>query len=327
MKKIILTLFIFLIPVGGASLWYFNKYDTPDYEHRGFFPLPKLKPIWERKIKTQQDIKIGIITDTHVHAKRIVRENKADDAPRYLSEKNIKPLNEFNEQMKIFQPDLIFHLGDIVEGTNDKDFVSIMGIQLVKKELSRVGSPVYLVVGNHDLRSVTKTQFRETLNLESENQIIDQGDYRFIIMDTNFFPDESTSEPGHSSIGGHIPDHIFTWLEPYLQTDKQVFVFTHQPALGRGEGIDRVVGNGEHLIELLEKYNVKAIFSGHIEFNYFREKNDVKYYSFTGTKKSLEYPGSFYELIIEDGEMDVKMFYTDLENGGKIEIDFENEFE
>ena len=331
MKKAIIFLLIVLIPVGGVGFWYFDKYDTYEYEHKGFFPLPTLKPLWERKIPTEQDVKIGMMTDNHVHAKRINRENKVDEAPRYLNEKYMQPLDDFNEGMKEFQPDFIFQLGDAVEGTNEKDFVGIMGLELVRDELQKSGAPVYFAVGNHGLRSFNKNQFKETLDLRDVNQVIDQGDYRFIVLDSNFYPDGSNSEPGHSSIGGFIPNSILEWVEPHLQTDKHVFVFMHHPAFGKGKGIDRVPGNGENLRVMFEKYNVTAAFSGHIESNYFKENNGVKYYSFRGAKKSEDkgsvFQRPFYELNIEDGEPRVEMFYADVDSDDKNKIDFDSEIE
>jgi len=151
-------------------------------------------PIWEKKIQTEQDIKIGIITDTHVHAKRINRQNASDEAPRYLSEKNVKPIRNFVKQMTKFQPEFIVNLGDVIEGTNDKDFVGIAGLKLVKKELEKVGVPVKWVLGNHDLRSVTREQFKEALGIESLNQVFDIGDYRFVILDANYNKENNAQE-------------------------------------------------------------------------------------------------------------------------------------
>lgn len=330
MKKLLLSV-VLLAVIGGTGAWYFDKYDTYEYEHKGFFPLPVLKPLWERKISTEQDVRIGMITDNHAHPNRIDRENKADDAPRYLNKKYMKPLDNFNKEMTDFKPDFVVQLGDVIEGTKEENHVGIMGLELVRDKLSKLNVPVYFALGNHELRSINKRQFKETLDLEDVNQYYDNGDYRFIIIDTNFFPDESESKPGHTSIGGNVPGHVFTWLEPLLQTNKHVFVFMHHPPFGKGEGSHRVVGNGERLRGLFEKYNVTATFSGHIELDYFKEHNGVKYYSFRGAKKSEDkgaiFQRPFYEMIIENGVPNVKMFYVDLDTNRKTEINFEEEIE
>jgi hypothetical protein len=62
MKKIILIgVGIFLLVGVGFGWWYFQKYDNDNYEHIGFFPTTKLKPIWERKIKTNQELSLVLL--------------------------------------------------------------------------------------------------------------------------------------------------------------------------------------------------------------------------------------------------------------------------
>lgn len=320
--KILAVLFLlFLVILGGVGYWYFKKYDTPDYEHRGFFPLPKLKPIWERKVKSQQILKIGIITDTHIRAKRVNRKNELDNAPRVLKEVDVIPFQDFNYQMNLFKPDFVIHLGDIIEGTGDEDFVGLASLKLAKEEMEKAGFPIYWVLGNHELRSITKDQFKQFFNFESLNRYFDNGDYRFVTLDTNYYADGRASMPLHSSNDGFLPEETLNWLEPILQTEKQVFLLLHHPLDGRVDG-EFSIKNAEKLQSLLEKYNVKAVFNGHIETKYFKEKNGVQYFSLVGTKKNLIYEDAFYELTIEKVEPKVKMFYTKTGMGEKVEVDF-----
>ncbi|MEN8252119.1 MAG: metallophosphoesterase, partial [Patescibacteria group bacterium] len=185
-------------------------------------------PIWHKKIQTEEDLKIGIITDTHVHPNRIDRNDKSENAPRYLNEKHVKPIRNFVSQMQVFQPDFVVHLGDVIEGTGDSDTVGIMGLQLVEAELSKAGVPIYWAVGNHDLRSVTKEQFKETLSLESLDQMFDVGDYRFIILDANYSKENTPRSPeGGGYIRGNLHPDTIEWFKKQLETDKKVFVFIH----------------------------------------------------------------------------------------------------
>jgi Icc-related predicted phosphoesterase len=313
MKKIVLIgMGIFLLVGAGFGWWYFQKYDNDNYEHIGFFPTMKLKPIWERKIKTNQEIRFGVITDTHVHPKRINRQDKREDAPRYLKDKLLQPLNKFVADMIKFKPNFVVHLGDVIEGTNDSAYVGKVGLDLVREQLEKIGVPIYWVIGNHDLRSVTKDEFKETLGLGSLNQVIDKGDYRFIVLDGNFKPTGEDTRPGKGYIPGFLPDKIFEWLEPKLQTDKQVVIFLHFTAIPQVTG-KSIVGNGERLQKMLSKYKVVAIFNGHIETKIAKEFEGVKYFSLPGTKKSEEYKQCFYEVYLKGREVKVKMFYVDPE--------------
>lgn len=286
-------------------------------------------PIWEKKIHTEQDIKIGIITDTHVHPNRINRQNKKDEAPRYLNEKNVKPIRNFVKQMKKFQPEFIVHLGDVIEGTNDEDYVGIKGVKLVKKELDKVEVPIHWVIGNHDLRSLTKEQFKEVLQLENVNQAFDVGDYRFIVLDANYNEKNQPRAPGSNTfIPGNIPPEIMQWFELQLQTDKKVFVFIHQavfthPTKGDEHRTKRSILNAQAFQNLLTKHHVSGLFNGHIESRHFEQIGDTAVFSLTGSKKSEKYPDSYYELTITDGIPNVKMFYTTKDTGDEIiEIDF-----
>lgn len=319
MKKIIWSgvgmLLILLVGFFGYKIYKIIEYNS--------------LPVWERKIQTQQNIKVGIITDTHVHAKRINRQDKRNEAPRYLSEKNVKPIKNFVKQMKKFHPEFVVHLGDIIEGTNDEDFVGIKGLELVKKELEEAGVPIYWVVGNHDLRSVTKEQAKTVLKLEELKQVFEVGDYKFIVIDANFDEKNQPRGPGvNSFVPGNIPPEEMSWLETQLQTDKKVFVFIHQGVFthlvdgDQGKKKQSIL-NAQELQNLLTKYNVSGVFNGHMEARYFEVVDTTELYSLTGTKKSKKYPDSYYELTIVGGNPNLKMFYA-REDGGDdiVEIDF-----
>lgn len=313
----------------GGVFCYFHKYNTRDYEHKGFFPLPILKPIWERKTETDQVLKIGIITDTHVHPNRVNRENWADDAPRVLRSKNLIPFQKFNAQMKNFNPNMVMHLGDVIEGTHELAVVGIMGVKLVAEELKKSSVPVYWMVGNHDLRSMTKEQFRQALQIDDLDQVIDRDDYRLIFLDASYYNKGGDITPEKNYVPGYLPSHSLIWLEKKLQTEKRVFIFMHQAPFSRDmweeETITKTpIKNVSELNKLLEKYNVEAIFNGHIETKFYGEKNGVEYYSLVGTKKNKLYPYSYYELTIQGAETQVKMFYTEAESGKEKSVNFEN---
>jgi len=326
-SKVSLVVLFFFIGMTTFFVWWINKNVSWEIQNMEMIPSPSPKPIWEKKVEIDQILKIGLITDTHVHPNRIDKNDKNDFAPRILKGKHLDPFNKFNLQMAIFGPELIIHLGDIIEGTDDEDFVGIMGLKLVRDELAKNGVPVYWIVGNHDLRSVTKSQFLETLEIDSLNQVIDQGDYRLIILDASYKKDGTDISPGNGHIPGNINQNTIEWLEDKLKTEKRVFVFMHQAPLVKkdenGANIKNPISNSESLIKIFDKYNVEAVFNGHIELKSYIDADDVKYYSFPGTKKSDAYRNSFYELTIDKAIPQVRMFYTDQENGLDKSIDFE----
>lgn len=326
-KKFIVGLMLAMFFLIGGTAWYFDKYDTPDYEHRGFFPLTTLKPAWERKVDTRQVLKIGIITDTHVHPNRVDKKDRSDNAPRILRDKNIVPLQKFNTQMESFHPDLIVHLGDVIDGTKERVFVGMQGLELVADELEKNEVPVYWAIGNHDLRCVTKDEFKRTLQIEDLDQVIDNGDYRLIFLDTNYYEDGGDVNRNEAYNRGFLPQEKLDWLEGSLKTEKRVFLFLHHAAFSENmhkeKNITKVsIKNAEDLISLLENYNAEAIFNGHIETRFYGERNGIEYYSLTGALKSDKYPQSYHELIIDSGNTEVTTFYTDIESGEEKNVKF-----
>ncbi len=300
-------------------------------------------PIWHKKIQTEEDLKIGIINDTHVHAKRIDRNDKKDEAPRYLPSKDVLPISNFVADMQAFNPEFVVHLGDVIEGTNDEDYVGLAGIKLVKNKLEKVGVPIYWVLGNHDLRSVTKDQFENALELDSLQQTFDIGDYRFVILDANFNPKGGFPGPtGNKFIPGFVPSEEVKWLKEQLATDKRVFVFMHQGAyLSKLKGDEKVsdsddnlsskkfkmkqpVASANILRDVFREYRVDGFFNGHMEAKYYEKDGQTHYYSFTGTKKSEDYPDSYYELTIINGVPDVTMYYIPPGTTQIKKVDFEN---
>lgn len=295
------------------------------------------RPIWKKKIQTTQDLKLGIITDTHVHPTRIDRNDRSDGALRQLKEKDATPIKNFVVQMGAFGPDAIMHLGDVIEGTNDDDHVGLMGIELVRDEIAKVGVPIHWAIGNHDLRSVTKEQFQTVLSLEGVEQVFDIGDYRFIFLDANYDQNDKSRTPlDHRYIRGHIAPHSLQWLREQLTTDKRVFVFLHHGVfledspgdLKEDSDVPKMkqsIDNAHAIRDLLTEYRADSLFNGHMEARRYEEDGFMHYYSLTGTKKSTLYPQSYYELTITDGQPDLTMYYTDPVTGAHNVIDFEGD--
>ncbi|MFA5985893.1 MAG: metallophosphoesterase [Parcubacteria group bacterium] len=298
-------------------------------------------PLWHKKIATNQQIKIGMITDTHVHPSRINRGDERPNAPRYLDGKDKRTIGQFVQQMNVFHPDFVVHLGDVIEGTKDSDFIGMQGLQLVSEELQKGNVPVYWAIGNHDLRSVTKEQFRDTLGMSALDQVFDAGDYRFIILDASYnFEDLPTSPGVNSYVPGKLPPQTLAWFKKQLETDKRVFVFIHQGTFLQNipgdseiqedeaveseneeelneENINGIeynmkgsIANAQELSDILKDYRVDAIFNGHMEARAYEVIDHTAHYSLTGTEKSETYPASFYELTISGGVPSVTMYYT-----------------
>ncbi len=289
-------------------------------------------PIWHKKIQIKQTIKIGIINDTHVHASRINKKSRQIKssrqlAPRYLTKKYTTPINNFVIQMNKFQPEFIIHLGDVIEGTNEADYTGLAGIKLVQEILNQTSVPIYWAVGNHDLRSVTKEQFKKILAIDSLNQVFDKGDYRFIILDANYHADNTPKTPTNTDyIPGKLPPETLKWLKEKLATNKRVFVFMHHAVFRKtipvniNAGAKQPIENSNVLRNLFNEYRVDGFFNGHIEKKFYEKELSTNFYSLTGTAKSIQYPQSYYQLTIKNGTPNLTMFYK--KNGKICQTDF-----
>jgi len=284
--------------------------------------------IWEQKIIPTEELRVGIITDTQVHSSRVNKYRKGPEAERYLKPRYGDAVDAFVAEMESFQPDVIVVPGDIVEGTNDDDFVSVAGLQIIQEKLEVIGVPIIWAVGNHELRSLTKAQYMEALSIDYLNSTFDYGDHRIIVIDGNFYPDDIDVVPGGDRyIRGHVAQSGLDYLENALQTDKQTIVFIHQPPLV-GEDItdcrpEGLLDNGDVVQKLLEKYNASTAMGGHIEYKRHIEKEGIDYYALPGTIKSLVFSGAYYSVIFTEGKPDMTMFYIDPETGEYIDVDFE----
>ncbi len=320
---------IFFLSLIWLIFWFYFNYSLEKNKFTFFNNLYKANktyaeiPLWHKKIKTQQSIKIGIINDTHVRT-----------LPQILSQ-NINyyqpGLIKFIKQMRSFQPDFIVHLGDIIEGTRCPEWTGKKQILLAQQYLNNLNIPIYWVVGNHDLRSLTKEQFKKTLHLKKLNYVIDKKDYRFIFLDANYNKLNQSRQPHQNKyIRGHLPPQTLQWLEKQLQTRKRVFVFMHQglfpgKTTPTSQKIVKPIDNFREVRKLLEKYRVDGFFNGHMEVRSYHHEKYTHYYSLTGTTKNPYYTQSFYEVTITQGIPHVTMYYYSYPQKKEIKLDFEKE--
>jgi UDP-2,3-diacylglucosamine pyrophosphatase LpxH len=292
-------------------------------------PVVEEKDPWDEKIYSDTPLKIGIITDTQIHPSRKDKSQDGPSAERYIKPRYGDAIDAFVAQMKIFQPDVIVVPGDIIEGTNDEDYVGIAGLQLVQKKIEQIGVPIIWAVGNHELRSVTKQQYMNALSIDYLNGSFDFDGYRIIVLDGNFYPDDSDVVPGGERyIRGHVARTGINFLEEHLKTDQQTVVFIHQPPLVEGDIIDRspegFLDNGAHIQSLLSQYNAQAAIGGHIEYKRHIVKEDISYYALPGTIKSEAFPGAFYEATFDNDELKMVMYYKDPQKQEYVHDEFNN---
>lgn len=129
-------------------------------------------------------------------------------------------------------PNFIIANGDIIDGTRVNYAQGMAELSLTKDIFNRTTLKKYWVVGNHDLRSVTKKQFMQSLDIDYVSKAFEVGNYKIIILDSNFLEDDKDAVPGKGYTRGHMADKQIKFLKKELKnTKKRTIVFLHHPSL------------------------------------------------------------------------------------------------
>lgn len=149
-------------------------------------------------------------------------------------------------------------LRDILEAArkNKSEFVINLGDlttplpqnQEIADILDSAGKPVYHVLGNHDMDRFNKRTFMDFVGMKMKepHYYFDRGNFRFVVMDTNFFLDKEGKEHAYAKgnyAGAPVREHVSAeqveWLKGVLaDQSKVVVIFSHAPL---NDQYDRVV--------------------------------------------------------------------------------------
>lgn len=270
-------------------------------------PVADLPPEPENITPAAGELKIGFVTDIHA------RSNSDGVEGRALKIFFRDGINYFLEQMnQKFKPDFIVANGDIIEGTNRSSDIGKSELSTVKNLFDRTAVPKYWVVGNHDLRSVKKSQWKKSLGIDYLYEAFEVGGYKIIILDSNFTAEDEDIKPDVYNTRGRVSEEELAWLEKELDaTGKYVVVFIHHPPLWnvdlRGNG--SMPGNAPTLQEIFSRRKVLAVFAGHFEDLFVNESGGVKYFVLPGFIKNEKYQKTFSEITLRNGEIIIDMTY------------------
>lgn len=282
---------------------------------------PVKYPILPEPLAKKSDpdtLMIGFMTDLHVRS--------ADDKGISLDGHYAEKINYFIERMNnAFIPNFIMMNGDVIDGTKTSAAIGSNELALVKRFADRTSIKKYWVAGNHDLRSVSKKQWMDTLGIDYMYKSFDVGNYKIITLDGNFTKEDKNVGPGIGYTRGKVSDKQLEWLKRELEkTEKKVIVFMHYPPL-RDINTKNNLGllyNAKELQSIFSQYGVLAVFSGHIEDLYYQEFEGVDYFVSPGMVKYPKYSGAFSEITIKGKKINITLNYLK-EDGAyrKVEIE------
>ena len=220
-------------------------------------------------------LKIGFVGDwEHGHRKRM--KHKLTGQSIAELQKAVDFLN--NE----FRPDLVIGGGDYVESSSVKKEKAKQQLRDADAVFKMLTAERLYALGNHDMRSLTKAEVREILQMPDNHAVKDIGDWRVIVLDANFNAADDSERAEKNYVLGHVSPAELEWLRAGLDTDRPVIVFVHHSPMDflnkKNERMVVNISNGAVVRAVLEERgNVAAVISGHSPLSYHEKHNGINY--------------------------------------------------
>ncbi|MDD3498432.1 MAG: metallophosphoesterase [Candidatus Moranbacteria bacterium] len=241
----------------------------------------------------RETYKIGFVTDIHAFRNK---KNNYDIVP-----KSRAPFLFFIDHMNNeFKPDFVVQGGDFIEGRFREGQKSIDDFLLMKRYYDNLIMPHYHVIGNHETSGFSREEWSRLTDNENTYYYFDYDQLRVIVLDGNDIPEISPEILAPGCNHYYISDHQLNWLEEALSdADERGYkkiVFVHQFLLHNHElgikskGGEKIIfpDHAKKIRDMLEKYKVNAVISGHIERLFCEKIDSVNYFSSPGFFKSKE---------------------------------------
>ncbi len=226
-------------------------------------------------------VRFGLVADAHFARTETLRA-------RYYEQSEAK----LNDAIYIFNKmnlDFVIELGDFKDEGRPPDRQETIDFLVeIENVLRKFQGPVYHVLGNHDMDSISKDDFLKNINNHGQAQaknyysFINNG-IRFVVLDANYNENDSDYDSGNFDwTYCRIPDNQKEWLQNELNIDDlPVIVFTHQ-LLDSFSGVSEThcIENAHEVVQILENCNnVLAVFQGHYHQGHHSFQNGIHYYT------------------------------------------------
>lgn len=219
-------------------------------------------------------LRIGFSPDWEYGSRKRLSHKLTNQAPGELE----KVVRYFNEE---FHPDLVVGGGDYVESSGVKPETAKRQLREVNDVFKRLEAPRVYALGNHDMRSLTKAEVMEILEIRSAHSVTDLGDWRIVVFDTNFNKGDDSPRSRQQYAEGYVSARELRWLEAAVTTDRPTLVFSHHSPI-TAYNVDNILArnilNEEAVRAVFERHNnVVAVISGHTPRPQHAALNGVHY--------------------------------------------------
>jgi Icc-related predicted phosphoesterase len=233
-----------------------------------------------KNIRGSHLFRFALIADSHLNP-----VNEGNTSP-WQTNHLANPRNEVVvDAINILNPAFTIHLGDVVHPlpyTNSYKKAA----EYANSLYLRLNNPLYITPGNHDIGdkclpgNPAATISKESCNIFEDNfgdqwQSFERDGICFVILNSCLFGSDS-----------EIEDRQWKWFDETLNKnlDKRIILFSHYPPFitnqyeeNNYDNIDRVPR--ERLLAYIEKYNIEAIFSGHVHTFFLNEISNTLAYA------------------------------------------------
>lgn len=231
-------------------------------------------------------VKFGIVTDCHYA--------DAEKVGTRFYRHSLDKLVECVEVMNAQQVDFFIELGDFKDQDSPPvEQKTLLYLRTVESVFHRFDGPTYHVLGNHDVDSISKTQFLaniENTDIDPSKRYysFDFNGMHFVVLDANYKSDGTDYDHGNFDwTDANVPPAELQWLRQDLAASRSaVIILTHQ--LIDGTGL-HYVNNAAEVREVLEQSGrVLAVFQGHLHDGGYSLINGIHYCTL---KAMVEGPG------------------------------------
>lgn len=232
----------------------------------------------------KKSVRFGIITDLHY-------SQRESYGTRYFSQ----TIDKLKAALDVFNQsnlDFLIELGDFKDQDNKPQReATLTYLDEIEKVYQTFQGPVYHVLGNHDMDSISKEDF---LQHTSNYKDADKKTYysyvvnsiKFIVLDANFNEDGTAYDSGNFTwTNAYISPEQIEWLRRELSAkSKPVVIFIHQLLDAFSDIHPSVcVNNAAEILPLLEANGkVLAVFQGHHHAGHYSFRNHIHYWTMKG---------------------------------------------
>ncbi|MCO5238794.1 MAG: metallophosphoesterase [Chitinophagaceae bacterium] len=248
-----------------------------------FIAGAKLTHAGEYGFSRDKPLRFGIVTDLHY-------ADRAPSGSRYYKQ-SFEKLSECVDLMNQEKVDFLIELGDFKDQSASPDEKETLRfLETIESKFREFKGPVYHVLGNHDMDSISKDQFLSLIQnsgfSKAQNYYsFNTRGFHFIVLDANYIREGLDYDHGNFDWRDcHVPEEQLNWLEEDLKRHPQpTVVFIHQQLDGpafAGDHSRYCPHNADRIRAILEQSgNVLIAFQGHYHDGGFNVINRIYYYT------------------------------------------------